>query len=302
MNPPEHIGVVAHARRAQSIPVAERIVQTLNQRGIKTWMTIRWDNAQHQEMEQSTDLVIAIGGDGAMLRAARTCAPYQIPVLGVNMGYVGFLPEISSPNQWERHLDQLLRGAFWVERRMTLDVTITRNHVAIAAGSALNDIVINRNRTVGTVLLQTYIDGYWATTYHADALIVATPTGSTAYALAAGGPILPPELHNILIIPVAPHLSMDRPIILSEGSTVQVVLSSERGHDAGVVTDGSALTDIQPGDRVSIRAGKDYGLFVRMRDRNYFYRSLLDRLEPRVPNRATPDKLQLPPENDSNEL
>jgi NAD+ kinase len=142
---------------------------------------------------------------------------------------------------------------------------------------------------MGTVLLQTYIDNDWATTYHADALIIATPTGSTAYALAAGGPILPPELHNILIVPVAAHLSMDRALVLSEGATVQVVVSPERQHDATVVLDGVTLTDLEANDIISMRVSKNQGLFVRLRDRNYFYRSLLDRLEPRVPSRAKPE-------------
>jgi NAD+ kinase len=146
---------------------------------------------------------------------------------------------------------------------------------------------------LGTVLLQTYIDANWATTYHADALIIATPTGSTAYALAAGGPILPPELHNILIIPVAPHLSMNRPIILSEGSTVPVLVAPARQNNIKVILDGIELCGLSSNDYVSIKAGQNYGLFVRMRDKNYFYRSLLDRLEPRLPVQAPPSELQI---------
>ncbi len=293
MNPPKRIGVVAHARRPQSIPTAERIVATLEAHAIDTWMSIRWDKANHTELETPTDLVIAIGGDGAMLRAARTCAAYNIPVLGVNMGYLGFLPEVSSPDDWDQYVERLVQGDYWIERRMTLEATVLRADEVLANGTALNDVVINRNRALGTVLLQTYIDGHWATTYHADALIIATATGSTAYALAAGGPILPPELHNILLLPVAPHLSMDRPLVLSEGASVQIVLSPERGSDVIVVADGTPIADMQPGDTVIIRAGKNVGQFVRMRDRNYFYRSLLDRLEPRQPTRATPKHLKI---------
>ncbi len=293
MNAPKRIGVVAHARRPQSIPTANHIVETLQARGIDTWMSIRWDKANHTDLETPTDMVIAIGGDGAMLRAARTCAVYSIPVLGVNMGYLGFLPEVSSPDDWEQYVDRLAAGDYWIEKRMTLEATIMREGETRASGTALNDVVINRNRSLGTVLLQTYIDGYWTTTYHADALIIATATGSTAYALAAGGPILPPELHNILLLPVAPHLSMDRPLVLSEGASVQIVLSPERGSDVIVVADGTPIAEMQPSDTVVIRAGKDKGMFVRMRDRNYFYRSLLDRLEPRQQTRSTPDQLTI---------
>ncbi len=302
---PQHIGVIAHPYRTSTHTVAEHIVDTLQQRGLRTWLSTNQDDSTLPPMEeqlQDTDMIIAIGGDGTMLRAARTCASFSIPVLGVNMGYLGFLPEVNSPDDWEAYINRLMTGDYWVERRMMLDAIVTRDEEVMAAGSALNDVVINRNRAVGTVLLQTYIDGYWATTYHADALVMATPTGSTAYALAAGGPILPPELHNILIVPVAPHLSMDRPLVLSEGATVQVIVSPEREHDVIVVTDGGILHEMRPGDRVDIRASKAQGLFVRMREKNYFYRSLLDRLEPRVPSRATPKVFQLPVNVNSNEL
>ena len=290
---PKSIGVVAHARRKETVPVAEHIAESLRARGVQTWMSVRWEDTDTEDIRQRTDMVVAIGGDGAMLRASRTCAQYGIPVLGVNMGYLGFLPEINSPDDWDTHLDKLLAGDFWIERRMMVEASLVRDGKTLEVGSALNDIVINRDRAIGTVLLQTYIDGYWATTYHADALIIATATGSTAYALATGGPILPPELRNILIVSVAPHLSMDRPIVLSEGATVQVIVSPEREHDAVVVIDGDELCKLRPKDCLLIKAGKNEGQFVRMRDQNYFYRSLLDRLEPRVPTRATPDQINL---------
>ncbi|MBE0689296.1 MAG: NAD(+)/NADH kinase, partial [Anaerolineae bacterium] len=138
-----------------------------------------------------------------------------------------------------------------------------------------------------------YIDGGWTTTYNADALIVATATGSTAYALASGGPILPPELHNILIVPVAPHLSLDRPIVLQEGSIVIVVVLSET--ESALSADGVLVADLQQGDRIVIQASEQHARFVRMRERNYFYRSLLDRLEPRVPPHEHNHLNALPP-------
>jgi NAD+ kinase len=290
LKPPQCIGVMAHPRRPESFPVADHITETLQARGVKVWTHRRWEDVRPEEIQAGTDLLVVIGGDGSMLRAARICALNGVPVMGVNMGYLGFLPEINDPTRWEANLDRVLNGDYWIERRMMLTTTILRDDEPIASGEALNDVVITRSAALGTVLLQTYIDGYWATTYHADALIIATPTGSTAYALAAGGPILPPELLNILIVPVAPHLSMDRAIALSEGANVQVVVSSERENDATIVVDGVELGLLQPTDMIDIRASKNQGLFARLRDRNYFYRSLLDRLEPRVPTRATPDR------------
>ena len=289
MKSPERIGVVAHPRRPASFPVADHVAQTLMDRGLQVWSRRSWGAIEQDDIAPETDIVVVIGGDGAMLRAARICAIQAIPVIGINMGYLGFLPEINSPAAWDQHIDRLVNGDYWIEDRMMIAASVIRDGEVIAQGDSLNDVVITRTKPMGTVLLQTYIDNYWATTYHADALIVATPTGSTAYALAAGGPILPPELHNILIVPVAAHLSMDRAIVLSEGATVQVIVSPERSGDATVVLDGVTLTALQAEDIINIRLSGNQGLFVRLRDRNYFYRSLLDRLEPRVPSRATPD-------------
>lgn len=287
-NLPQYIGIVAHPRRPESFPVAAQIAKSLVVRGRNPWLHHQWDNDSRDALAE-TDVIIAIGGDGAMLRAARTCAPYRVPVLGVNMGYLGFLPEISQPDAWQSYMERLLAGEYWVESRMMLEVLVIRDGHVITRGEALNDVVITRTRPIGTVLLQTYIDQYWTTTYHADALIISTPTGSTGYSLSVGGPILPPELHNILVVPVAAHLSLERPIILSEGASVQVKVSPERDHDVIVVADGVELCEVSTSDTISIRASRNQGLFVRMQDRNYFYRSILDRLEPRVPSRATPN-------------
>jgi NAD+ kinase len=250
----------------------------------------RWDEHAILTDVQRVDMIVAIGGDGAMLRAARACAPYSVPVLGVNMGHLGFLTEISSAHLWQEGLDIALNGGYWIEERMMIHASMHRNDQLIAAGDALNDIVIGRGIEARTVRLETYIDKDWATTYNADALIIATATGSTAYALACGGPILPPELRNILIVPVAPHLSMDRPIVLAEGATVEVIASSDNINEMVLTLDGALVGSVQPGDRVRVRASQHISRFVRLRERNYFYRSLLDRLEPRLPARSVPER------------
>jgi NAD+ kinase len=240
---------------------------------------------------QNSDIVVAIGGDGAMLRAARVCAPHNVPVLGLNMGRLGFLTEIASPQDWDDRLERLLSGDYWIEKRMMMNAVINHQRQPIVEGMALNDVVISGNGAGSMVQLDTYIDGDWATTYNCDALIVSTPTGSTAYALAAGGPILPPDLSNILIIPTAPHLSMDRPIVLSEGSQVAVRASSDNRHEVIVSVDGSQLARLRENDIIYVTASNYSSRFIRMRERNYFYRSLLDRLEPRV-NRTAPEHMK----------
>jgi NAD+ kinase len=270
--------------------MAERIARTLQARGMETLVHTQWHENEVRAEIQSVDLVVAIGGDGAMLRAARVCAPFNVPVLGVNMGVLGFLTEIDNPDAWDAHLDRLLQGDYWIETRMMVHTQVLRDGAVITAEDALNDVVISRGIVTRTIRLEMYIDDGWTTTYNADAVIIATPTGSTAYALACGGPILPPQLHNILIVPVAPHLSMDRPIVLSQGATVEVIPSPDMQEEVVLTVDGRPLGDLHAGDVVRVTSSQHSSRFVRMRERNYFYRSLLDRLEPRITRPKSPNR------------
>ena len=290
----KRIGVLAHPGRPQSAPVAERIATFLEAQGIESWMHARWEEEDVIEQVAKSDMVIAIGGDGAMLRAARVSAPLKVSVLGINMGQLGFLTEIGGPDSWEEPLKKVLKGDdCWIEERMMIQASLIRGNKVIETGDALNDVVISRGAAPRMIRLETYIDKGWATTYNADALIIATATGSTAYALACGGPILPPELRNILIVPVAPHLSMDRPIVLSEGSTVEVIAAPHNTGDMSLTIDGAMTIPIESGDLVRVQASNHISRFMRLRERNYFYRSLLDRLEPRMPPRFIPEKREI---------
>lgn len=282
MTDPTHIGVLAHPLRPQSFPVAEHIAASLRARGVQATVATEWTEAGVQSMLSQVQLAVAIGGDGAMLRAARACAPFGVPVLGVNMGQLGFLTEVRAPERWPDYERQLLAGTFWVEQRMMISAQVLREGTVRAQAEALNDIVVSGEVVGRMIQLETHIDGHWTTTYNADALVIATATGSTAYALACGGPILPPELKNILVVPAAPHLSMDRPMVLSEGATVEVLPSSANRTTLAITADGAFVVELLPGDRVRVQASQHVSQFVRMRERNYFYRSLLDRFEPRV--------------------
>lgn len=284
------VGVLAHPDRPATVPKAHEIADGLGAHGLEVWLRTGKEAEHFQELQPGTDLVVAIGGDGAMLRAARVCAPHDVPVLGINMGRLGFLTEVTDPDNWAGALDRLLRGDFWIEERMMLGYQAWRGDHLLCHGDALNDVVIGRGAVPTTVWLETYIDQGWTTTYVADALIVATATGSTAYALAVGGPILPPELRNILVVPVAPHLSMDRPIVVSEGAVIDIFVSPENRAGLVLTVDGLLAANLHVDDRVTVQAGEHVSRFVRLRERTYFYRSLLDRLEPRHPSRYKPKR------------
>lgn len=276
----KHIGVLAHPARPQTAPVCSAIEAFLSARGLQVWARDTWTEDEITAQVASSDLVIAIGGDGAMLRAGRVCGLNGVPVLGVNMGKLGFLTEIAR-DAWPQAVEAVLADRYWVEQRMMLTTSVLRDGAVIARSEALNDVVLSRGSALGMVELSAYIDGGWTTTYACDALIVASATGSTAYALACGGPILPPELRSILLVPVAPHLSLDRPMVLPEGAIVEIHVGETRT-EPFLAVDGVNAAMLLPGDRVRVQASAFVSRFVRLREKTYFYRSLLDRLEPRV--------------------
>ena len=287
----KQIGILAHPSRPDTHPVAEDIASSLSKRCIDNWVHTYWDEDSVQDDVARADIVMAIGGDGAMLRAGRVCAEHKVPVLGVNMGWLGFLTEIEGPDDWQQGVDLMLGGKYWIEKRMMLKATLLENKQTIlGCFSALNDVVISGSVIGRMIQISCYIDKHWATTYNADALIISTPTGSTAYALATGGPILPPELRNILMVPMAPHLSMDRPIVLAKGAVVDIEPTHENRHQVVLTVDGRVVAELDDNQHVCITSAEPESLFVRLRERNYFYRSLLDRMEPRI-NRHGPRRM-----------
>lgn len=159
-----------------------------------------------------------------------------------------------------------------------LRATARRNSEILGQSEALNDVVVGRGARARVVHLRVEVDGGYLATYIADGLIVATPTGSTAYALAAGGPILPPQLRNILLVPIAPHLSMARPIVLSEGVTVRITVTG--GRPAVLTVDGEIQAELESGDEVVVEASPHVTRFARVQERTYFYKTLVARLVP----------------------
>lgn len=268
----QRIAVAAHPKLPDATEVAGHVVAAIEARGLRVVSGLIFDEGLRDRIEAGEfDVLIALGGDGTMLRAGRMCAPWRIPVLGINQGRFGFLTELRN-DQWQEYLPRLFSGDYWLERRMMLHAEHFSGNHSAGAWSVLNEIVVGRGMIMHPVHLITHVDGRFLTTYVADALIAATPTGSTAYALAAAGPILPPELRNILLLPVAPHLSLDRAIVLAEGSSVSITV--ETSHDVILSVDGQPSIELNNGDRVDVRASDHTAMFVRFQDPGYFYRNL----------------------------
>jgi NAD+ kinase len=267
-----NIIVASHPKIADASTESAKIASFFNENGVDASYSSLYDEGLRQNVRNSDyDLLVALGGDGTMLRAGQLCAPYHVPILGINMGKFGFLMEIQQDN-WKVALPKLLDGDYWLERRMMLSTEQRRSGEVTGRWEALNEAVVSRGQTVRPVQLTAKVDGRFLTTYVADGLIVATATGSTAYALAAGGPILPPELRTILIIPLAPHLSIDRAIVIAEGSIVDITVKTD--HQAILSVDGQEPIVLEDGDQIKVYASNHSVNFVRIQDPGYFYRNL----------------------------
>jgi NAD+ kinase len=268
---PTRIVIVGHPKLADSLNEAAAIAKSLAKKGLEAAHGSLYDEKLRKRVHTGEfDLLIAVGGDGTMLRAGHLCAPHHLPILGVNKGRLGFLFQVDTGG-WQKMLDLLLAGDYWVENRMMLRAEHLRAGESLGQWQALNDVVAGRGPNMRPIHVSASVDGQYLTKYIADGLIASTATGSTAYALASGGPILPPELRNILLIPIAPHLSVDRAVVLSEGATVRMTILSD---NAILSIDGQTPIGLEENDHVEVHAGENTVKFIRFGDPGYFYRNL----------------------------
>jgi len=195
------------------------------------------------ELAGDADLIVAIGGDGTMLYAAQLAIGRDIPLLGINRGRLGFLTDVS-PDQMFESIDAVLQGRYETDTRQLLDARLTRADGPLAVCSALNDVVVQRHESGRMVELETWIGGRFVNTHGGDGLVIASSTGSTAYALSCGGPIIHPSLDAVVIAPISPHTLSDRPIVVGRGSRVEVRLVERSATRAQVTCDGMLLGDL----------------------------------------------------------
>ncbi len=267
------IAIAVHPKNEQAYALAEEIGAYLEADGKKVLLGRMDETALRDGVQNGKqDLLIALGGDGTMLRAGHISAPSRVPILGVNLGRYGFLSEIQR-DEWPAALQRVLAGDYWLEKRMMLESVLLKQGVEIDRWNALNDAVISRGETIRPVELDIFINNRHLSTIVADAIIASTATGSTAYAMAAGGPILSPELRNIILVPVAPHLSIEQSLVLDE--SVLISVNVHTSHEAVISIDGQTAIKLDNEDQVEIRASKDVVQFIRFQDPGYFYRNLI---------------------------
>lgn len=270
-----HVAILENSNITRAGEVGREIAAWLTAEGVEpTLFKTHSAELDHQNFEDYAFMVV-LGGDGTTLRAARLTAAYDLPIFGVNLGRVGFLSE-AEPDNWRERIGRVLKDEHWVETRLMLRAEVIREGQSLGTLIALNDMVVSRGIPLRMATFHLSVDGDPVTVYSADALIAATPTGSTAYSLAAGGPILPPQLKNFLVLPVAPHLSFQQALVLHEKAVIMVRL--ETGHEAVVTADGQDAIPLQHGDEVVICRYSHDSRFIRLDSPGYFYQRLMEKL------------------------
>lgn len=280
----ETIAIVGNTRDARVVDTLQALAAHLHARGRRVLADVAMapdfastpvTKLPEHELAPAAQLMMAVGGDGTMLHAARLAAPHDLPVLGINRGRLGFLADIS-PAQLGEHVDQILAGRYVIDRRAMLQAVLHsvdgRTH-----SQALNDVVLQKWQTGRILDFETWIDGRYVNTHAGDGVVIATATGSTAYALSCGGPILYPSLDAVVMAPICPHTLAERPIVIHSDSVIEVRLLPRPDIHAQVTCDGVSLGALTPGDRLVVSPAAGKVTLLHPEDHDY-YRILRSKL------------------------
>ncbi len=268
MNEINCVGIYYHPRLDEAREMADTLSGQLRRLGRDTWTSMPWDPDRATDRLPETDLLICLGGDGTILRAARACVGYGSLILGVDLGRQAFLTELT-PDNLEEHIDPLLRGEFLVEDRTMLEARAIGVDGAVPdVLPALNDVMIGRGSLGQPAYIAVWVSGDLVGVVRADAVVVASATGSTGYSLSAGGPILHPRARSVVLTPVAPHLAQASPIVLP--SDAVIVLRLGREHPGALSVDGQRPYPLQPGGGVQVRRSDSLARLVRFNEQPFF--------------------------------
>ena len=270
------VGIALKPNKPEAGPVVQDLIAWLRQRDREVLLDPEaaaacptcGEGRPRTDLAAQADLVVVLGGDGTILSLSRLMGSRQVPILGVNLGGLGFLSEITLPELFPA-LETVLKEEYAVSRRRMLAAEVRRANASIGAYEALNDFVITKSAPSRIVELETFVNGEYVTTYRADGLIVASPTGSTAYCLSAGGPILYPTLPATVVIPICPHTLTNRPLVLPDSARIEVVQRSA-GEDVHLTVDGQVDLALQHRDSVVVRRSAHVITLVKSSKLNYF--------------------------------
>ena len=256
----KRVGVTGRQGRAEVTDTLQRLLHFLSGREVTTLLDERIEDllpghplptCKRTEMGRQCDLVIVVGGDGSLLGAARDLVDHGVPVIGVNRGRLGFLTDIC-PSELETQLSDVLEGNYLEESRFLLDTQVIRQGAVIGEGSSLNEVVLHPGKSTRIIEFELFIDGLFVYKQRSDGLIIATPTGSTAYALSGGGPIMHPSMDAIVLVPMFPHMLTNRPLVVGGKSQLKLVISGTNSISPQISCDGQVHIAGQPGDEIII--------------------------------------------------
>ena len=272
----DSVGLIVNYKKEKTRETACRIIDWLNSKKLKVCIEgnmgkeIRKEelNCPTEKFLKEVDLIISLGGDGTLLRAARLAATEDIPVFGVNLGGLGFLTQIGI-DDLEKSLEKLYQGRYFLDERMMLSCTVKRREKEIKKFTALNDVVIGKGAFARIICLATYVNNDYVITYSADGLVVSTSTGSTAYSLSAGGPIVNPNINSIILTPICPHTLSARPIIIGENDQVKITLESSE-EKVMVTIDGQEGFVLKPKDEVIIKKSDHIARLIAFKEKSFY--------------------------------
>lgn len=271
-----HVALVGKYHAPGSRSALESIAQFLNAQGcdisIEKVTAISTGLTQYPILDVAAigaecDLALVVGGDGTMLGIGRLLAKFGVPLIGINQGRLGFITDIAFEG-YQTVLAPMLRGDFEEDRRWMMQAQVVRDGRCVFNATAMNDVVVNRGATSGMVELRVEVDGRFLSNQRADGLIIASPTGSTAYALSAGGPLLHPSIAGWVLVPIAPHTLSNRPIVLSD--TGEITVEIVAGRDASANFDMQSLASLMHGDRITVKRSEDQMRFLHPKGWSYF--------------------------------
>jgi NAD+ kinase len=272
----EKIGILYHPKVEATLSKARELEKFISARGITVWLCSAWEYKKACSLLNGTDLVLTVGGDGTILRAAQAVIPAMVPITGINLGKLGFMAELDADEALEI-IPELLEGHGWTDERNMIQAEVSSNDEKTGVYHALNDVVVARGAIARVINIDVKINGERLTSYRADGVILATATGSTGYAMAAGGPVMYPQSSDILVVPVAPHLSSLVPVVLP-GTTV-IELRIDTHLSATFSVDGHINLPLSSNDVITVKQSPYKTRFRRIRSENYFYSYLEDKLK-----------------------
>ena len=271
----EKIAIFAKVHDPRCLGAAEELIGWLDAKGLIPLVESHLSRHLNcgfavlsDDIPDQADLVVVLGGDGTLISVARLVGDRQVPILGVNLGSLGFLTEITLDEMYPA-LERTLRGDFEVSERMMIRASIVRNGKEIETHQVLNDVVINKGALARIVDMETAVDDRYLTTFKADGLIISTPTGSTGYSLSANGPIIHPELDCLVITPICPHTLTNRPIVVASSARITITLHS-MNEDVFLTLDGQVGVELRYNDIISIQRAEHRTRMVRSRSKDYF--------------------------------